>query len=103
MEFALLVLGAYRLTRLVGWDTITGGIRKRLTGWDDEGTHWPGIRRSESRATWQKFLHCPWCVGWWVGLLVWASWLIWPHATLVACTPLAINALVGLVTKNLDE
>ena len=49
------------------------------------------------------FLTCPWCLGFWVSVALWLAWLEWPRATLVAVTPFAISAVVGLVVKNLDK
>jgi hypothetical protein len=100
----LLALGAMRLTRLIGWDSITDGLRSRLTGYH-HGGHKTG-RRAGSRSdrpAWMRFLSCPWCLGFWVCLACWASWQVWPRGTLVAMVPLALSAIVGLVVKNLDE
>lgn len=102
--FALLVLGAMRITRLVGWDTLTAGLRERATGWTDDGhrldvTHPSRARGQAIRA----FVSCPWCLGFWISVLVWLAWLEWPRATLVAMTPFAINAVVGVIVKKLDE
>ena len=111
----LLALGVMRLTRLVGWDTITDGLRSRLTGWKSDGRPVTYRRerrgdvskdwnfRRQQRQAWMKFLTCPWCAGFWISLVCWGSWQIWPHATLVAMTPLALNEIVGLVVKTLDE
>lgn len=45
---------------------------------------------------------CAFCLGWWVSLAFYGSWLLLPSATLVLAVPLALGALVGLVAKNLD-
>lgn len=97
-EFVLLALAAYRTTRLVGWDTILDGPRDKLTRRATAATQY-----NRYRSDLDKFLHCPWCMGFWVTLLWWGAWQAWPHATLVVGTPFALNAVVGLVTKNLDE
>lgn len=102
--FVLLALGAMRITRLIGWDSITDPLRSRLTGHHHGGAK-TGRRKGAryDRPTWMLFLTCPWCLGFWVSVVVWAAWLVWPNATLIACTPFAINAVVGLVVKNLDS
>ena len=27
----------------------------------------------------QAFVECPWCLGWWLSLAAWTSWLVFPH------------------------
>jgi len=103
--FVLLALGAMRVTRLIGWDSITDPIRSRITG-HHHGHHTNKGRRAGSRVdrpTWMLFLTCPWCLGFWVSVALWLAWLEWPRATLVAVTPFAISAVVGLVVKTLDS
>ena len=95
----LLVGAAFRLTRLIGWDTVTDPLRRKLTGLGDwvGGDLPPAYKRS-----WDAFLHCPYCLGWWVSLALWGAWQAWPHGTLVAATPLALSAAVGIVAKQFD-
>ncbi|HXJ29868.1 MAG TPA: DUF1360 domain-containing protein [Gemmatimonadales bacterium] len=103
-EFVLLALAAMRLTRLIGWDSITDGLRSRITGHHHGGSKTgrrAGSRRDKPE--WMLFLTCPWCLGFWISAAVWAAWLGWPNATLIACTPFAISAVVGLVVKTLDS
>jgi hypothetical protein len=102
-ELVLLALAAMRLTRLIGWDSITDPIRSRITG-HHHGGHKAGKRPGArwDKPQWMLFLTCPWCLGFWVSGVVWGAWLVWPTATLIACTPFAISAVVGLVVKNLD-
>jgi hypothetical protein len=100
----LLALGAMRLTRLIGWDSITDRVRAPLTGWHSDGRRHQRDRRDRERGKrWMLFLACPWCLGFWVCLACWGSWQVWPRGTLVAMAPLALSAIVGLAVKNLDE
>lgn len=103
-QLTLLSLFAYRVTRLIGWDDLPAVVRWRswLTGayWQiepDETGSWqferPGVAH---------FIACPFCVGFWVSATIWVSWLAFPHVTLVAATPYALSAVVGLVAKRLD-
>lgn len=107
--FVLLALASYRLTRLVGWDVITRPLRVPLTGREEEGSakaardRTKGRRLPGYRPHLDDFVHCPFCQGWWTGLVVWGAWMVWPRPTTIACVPWALNAVVGLVTKQLDE
>lgn len=95
----MLVLATYRLTRLIGWDVITRPIRVRLT------------RRSESpdrmlpgyRQTLWEFLNCPFCLGFWISLGIWAAWWVTPKWTVWLALPLALSAAVGLLARHLDS
>jgi len=106
-ETLLLALAAYRVTRLIGWDTLT----ERLRNWlmvrkvvaSVEGREGESRRVVVMRSPLlSKLINCPWCLGWWISLAWWAAWIAWPAGTLVAATPFAIAAIVGLVSKNLD-
>jgi hypothetical protein len=103
-ELALLALAVFRLTRLVGWDTITTKVREWVTGYDDDGAPVDVIldRDRGWRPYANALIRCPWCVGFWLSLIAYGSWLATSTGTLVAASPLAISALVGLVAKNLD-
>jgi hypothetical protein len=98
LAFVIVALGAFRLTRLVGWDTITAPLRARLLGADDAG------KPTRPRPRWgaAAFVHCAWCVGFWISVAAYAAWEFWPDATLIVMAPLAISAVVGVVAKNLD-
>lgn len=98
----LLSLAAYRSTRLVGWDVLTRGLRVRVTHRSEiDGTVYIG-KGSYRRRT-DEFLHCPWCLGFWVALAWWGAWGLWPHPSLVVATPLALSAIIGLIGRNLDS
>lgn len=93
-ELTLLTLGSYRAWRLVAADDVTAGLRDRLTLAADE-------RRYRERL--DRFISCPWCLGFWIILAAWACWLAWPHGTLVVAAPAAASALLGLTQQNLDR
>ena len=84
----LLSLAAFRVTRLIGWDDLTEPWRARV--------------RRRGRTRLRTLLECPWCLRWWVGLAWWGAWLIDARWALVAATPWAISAIVGLIAKGLD-
>lgn len=92
----LLALGSYRLWRILAADTILDKPRDWLTR---------RARQQVSRGYRQQldiFLHCPWCLGWWISLLWWLAWLAWPHAATLVAVPFALSAIVGLIVRNLD-
>lgn len=96
----VLMLGAYRLTRLAGWDTFAPAARARewAQGIDAEGniTH--------QRPTWLiELFGCPFCLGFWISLALVATWWAWPTVALAVALPFAISGAVGLLAKNLDE
>jgi hypothetical protein len=101
-----LVLGAYRLTRLAGWDDFPLALRVRawLTGANRNGR---GVELYDNGVSYErpnvrKFLFCPFCVGFWISLAVYICWLEEPRWTLYGLAPFALSAGVGLVSKNLD-
>jgi len=87
-EFVLLGLAAFRLWRLIAEDTILDRPRGWVTGRVGE--------------YWGTFIVCPWCSGAWLSFAWWLAWVAWPHGVLVASTPLALSAVVGLIAANID-
>lgn len=102
----VLALATFRLVRFIGWDDLPWLVRARakLTGENERnmGENLYGDRKSYTRPVLTKFIHCPWCVGFWVGILVYVAWLEQPKWTLYVLAVFALNAAVGLVAKNLD-
>jgi len=102
-QLTLLVLGVFRIYRLIAEDTILDKPRRKLLrlgkDWQKAGDPVP----ERYRAEWGLFITCPWCLGFWLSVLFWVAWQIWPHGTLVFATPWAISAVVALVAKNLDQ
>lgn len=96
----LLALAAFRLWRLLAWDIITRPVRERLLHRRDGGDV---TDSSRYRPHVDEFVHCPWCLGAWLGIAWWIAWLVWPRATVAAAVPFAISAVLALVASNLDE
>lgn len=103
----VLALGVYRITRLLGWDEFPPIARwrdrlldkrptRQLT--NDQSVPAFVFGRPTLAAGWQ----CPYCLGFWVGLLVWLLWLAVPDFTVYLMAPFALNAVVGIVARNLD-
>jgi hypothetical protein len=96
----ILVLAAFRLVRLFGWDDfpIAVKLRARLTG----ERHLSDDYVAYDRPSVDHFLHCPFCLGAHISAATYGAWLLWPHASMYALLPFAISGAVGLVAKNLD-
>lgn len=93
-EALLLLAAAYRLWRLLSYDTILDRPRTWVL---------QSIRDNETRDDyWSIFLTCPWCAGFWMTAGWWAAWQAWPHATLVVATPFALSLAVGLLGSKVD-
>jgi hypothetical protein len=96
-DLVLLWLGTYRVWWLVANDALTEGLRDRFIGYSlgDDGKYhrnrWPTPRKRLG-----EFVHCPWCLGFWIGLAVVVAYAAWPHGTRWVMLPFAISSLVGL-------
>lgn len=101
----ILSLAAFRLTRLIGWDDFppVARLRSRLVReGDPRGRAIYADAVLYGRPLLAKFVHCAWCVGFWVSALVYAVWAVAPTEALYVAVPFAISAAVGLLAKNLD-
>lgn len=98
----LLTLASFRVWKLLAEDTILDRPRAWLLGvpgWKPVANETPP---EGYRVRLALFLTCPWCAGFWICLGAWVLWLLWPGATLVVCTPLALSALVGLIATQFE-
>lgn len=111
----VILLGTYRLVRLIGWDDLPPilRLRERLTGPTSRVTgsqnSRAGLTSEEPVIVWSfrrpllaHFLGCAFCQGFWVSLAAYGAWLAWPHYTLYALAPFALSGAVGLIARNLD-
>ena len=44
-----------------------------------------------------RLVECPWCAGFWISLVWWGAFELWPHGTPIAAAPFAISAIVGFL------
>jgi hypothetical protein len=88
-EALLLALAAWRVFQLLSEDEILERPRRYVTARLDE--------------KWELFLLCPYCAGFWIGVVWWVAWLIWPYETLVVAVPWAISAGVIAAAKVLSS
>ncbi|MDR7492182.1 MAG: DUF1360 domain-containing protein [Armatimonadota bacterium] len=103
-ELVLLGLGGYRLTRLLAWDAFppVARLRERLLGLRRDLPPSAAMADMYRRPLLAELVACPFCLGAWVSLALWGAWLLEPAGTLIAMTPLALSAVIGLVARNLD-
>lgn len=88
-ETILLALAAWRVFQLLSADDLLEAPRRYVTA-----------RISQY---WEDFLTCPYCFGFYVALLWWGAWQVWPHGTLVVAVPFALSAGVIAVAKVLSS
>jgi len=86
----ILVLGVYRLSRLVIEDTITESIRNWI--WDRWGYE-KGIG---------YLVTCYWCTSFWFASLTVILYTILPVPTIAIMLVLALSAGVGLIAARVD-
>ena len=106
LDSALLLLATLRLSRLVTTDNIPG------QWWIYGPLYKKAFRRGSGHVPrWAKYMEglgCPFCVGFWIGLLAVLSVLLWgplghmPDWWRWAAAPFAFNYVVGHVARNLD-
>ncbi len=88
----IMALAVFRVYRLIAEDDIF-----------DRPRDWLLDRFKEERlGKLDVLITCPWCLGWWLGLLTWVAWLATPSWTVGLCFPWALSALVALAAK-VDE
>lgn len=100
-ELILLALAAYRTWRLLAEDTLLDWPRRkilRLGNWRQEGDPYP----QGYRETLGDFVGCPACLGFWVSLAWFVSWVLFPCQTLVVAAVAAISSLVIFQRQKLD-
>jgi hypothetical protein len=91
IEFIVLALATYRLTRLIIEDKVMDWLRERI--W----SRFPPDKRLGYLIT------CYWCLGFWFASLVVLAYIIVPVPTMVFSVILAVSALVGIVAARMDR
>jgi hypothetical protein len=92
LQFLLLGLGTYRVTRLITRDTITASIRNAF---------WSKFPPESSRLGYLST--CEWCFSVWVGSGFVISAIIIPSVTYIVATVFAVSAIAGLLTAYEDK
>lgn len=102
----ILVLAAFRITRLIGWDDFppVRRVRDRVlkTTVDRSMTQrQPEPVYRYGRPILAQFVQCPYCLGFWVVLVCWLGWVVTPDV-LYVLVPFALSGAVGIVGRMLD-
>ncbi len=97
-EALLLSVAAWRVFQLLAFDDILDRPRLWLLRL---GKDWRSPKEYREKAA--DFLECGYCFGFWVALLWWISWLIFPYETLVATVPFVLSTGVVGVAKLLSS
>lgn len=104
IDVLILVLGTYRLWMLAANDILTEPLRERLLGYSrgaDGKYHrnrWPHARKGLG-----EFIHCPWCLGFWLSLIVLAAYQADHDWTRIMLAPFALSAAVALCAVCFDR
>lgn len=111
----VLGLAAFRVVRLLGWDSFPPIVRARAwatgeqiaTRGSTNARMGLTAERVEDVHTYRRpLLHelvsCGYCSGWWVSLAWYGAWLVWPSWSLLVAFPFALSAFVGTWSRMLD-
>jgi hypothetical protein len=90
LTYVVLVLAAYRVTRLITTDAVLEKFRTWV--WKKKPPH-SGVG---------YLITCNWCTGFWVSLATILCYLILPSATFVVSLVLSTSALVGIISSKAD-
>lgn len=98
VELVVGALAVYRGTVLVVDDFVFEWLRDWVDWRDDVAR-----RTGRHEAAWSKagyFVHCPWCVSFWLGVLVTVAAVALEAEWFVAlCAPLAFSAVAGVLHR----
>lgn len=113
----VLALAVYRVFRLVGWDDLPVVVKARMWVVGAELVQPNGSVNRSMKITnepdvepeWRyrrpqlaHFIQCPYCVGFWISVLVYVWWLLSPTSCLYAMFAFALNGAAGIISRNLD-
>lgn len=89
-SYIILVLAAYRVTRLITTDTILEPVREKI---------W---KRFPPNTKLGYLITCNWCTGFWVSVMFVLAYILVPEATFVVSLVLSMSALVGIIASKAE-
>ena len=110
LDFILLSLASFRLTRLIVFDKITAFIRKPFfeeTEEQNENGTWETYivpKQSGIKGWIGKLLNCYWCTGMWMATLLVACsylWPFWSHLVIVILAVAGLAAIIESIVQRL--
>lgn len=88
LQFVILALAVFRVTRLLIEDSILEPLRERTTF------------QLDPRNKFRELLECPWCLGMWISFAAAGLVLLWPAVITWLALPFALSAVVGLIAEH---
>jgi len=92
LQFVLLGIATFRVTRLVTRDTVTQPIRTLF---------WAKFPPEKSYIGYLST--CEWCLSFWIGSVFVVSSIIIPSVTYIVATVFSVSAIAGLLTAYEDK
>ncbi|MFS0672215.1 DUF1360 domain-containing protein [Ornithinibacillus sp. 179-J 7C1 HS] len=109
LEFVLLVLASFRLTRLIVFDKITSFLRRpfheEIEEIDEEGNlvTYIEVKGNGLRYWIGELISCYWCTGIWSTAILLAIFILWPSWSMVVITLLAIAGAASICEAILQR
>jgi hypothetical protein len=88
LDYAILALAVFRLTRLITTDVVFNSIREKI--WKKSPPHMNGIG---------YLITCDWCASIWASSLVFTMYKIASEPTIFVCSILALSSVAGLISR----
>jgi hypothetical protein len=103
-EFTVLAFAAFRLTRLIVFDSITEFFRQIfLEEAEEEGEIYYVTRPGFIRGFIGELISCYWCTGVWAAALLYLSYLYFPMAAVPVIFVLAIAGAAALIESVIQR
>lgn len=98
LDFVLLSLASFRLTRLIVFDTITAFIRKPFFEEVEEQNEIYIVPKKSGIKGWiGKLLDCYWCTGMWMAIFLVVCYYLWPFWSHLVIVILAVAGLAAII------
>lgn len=114
--FFILILGVYSLTRLITKDSIIDKWRDNFyvkfphEGFQSKRKPQRGKNQIISGGVYYvtegtklgELVHCPWCMGFWVSIALFAAFVAWPIGTTFFLVPFGIRVIPGMIESIIE-